>query len=218
MVAASLSLSVTWWSNFLPLPLPLPPCSVHFVILPALCPSLTLLALFPSLSVAQLVSPFCLFSLSHPLFSRDALKLLVFLLLCASLSKLLWTMHPGWSVLVSSSLSFFLCPSLHLFIQRGEKTRKRETKKRSEWEKMQAKVKREDEGETKTNKRIRGVKIVLRGYKLSFCQYPFLLAERGLVAVSSWCPASSGTAKLYKVDACCSCTDRKIFNSSNLDY
>lgn len=52
-------------------------------------------------------------------------------------------------------------------------------------EKIQAKVKREDEGETKTNKRIRGVKIVLRGYKLSFCQYPFLLAERGLVAASS---------------------------------
>lgn len=121
-------------------------------------------------------------------------------------------------------LSFSSCilsSSAHLciYLFREEKRQGRGRRRRGVNEKkIQAKVKREDEGETKTNKRIRGVKIVLRGYKLSFCQYPFLLAERGLVAVSSWCPASSGTAKLYKVDACCSCTDRKIFNSSNLDY
>lgn len=73
---------------------PPPPHSVHFVIFTlSHSPHLS-----GSLSVTQLVSPFCLFSLSHPLFSRDALKLLVFhppLRLALHRSKLLWTMCPG---------------------------------------------------------------------------------------------------------------------------
>lgn len=65
-----------------------------------------------SLSAALLVSPFCLFSLSRLVCSRDALKPLVFLLLllhlfgpARHLSKLLWTIYPGWSALLS-----FHCP------------------------------------------------------------------------------------------------------------
>lgn len=75
------------------------------------------------LLVAQLVRPFCLFSISHPLFSRDALKLLVFLLLSASLS--IWANCFGQSIQVGVSYFFSLLPlssshcpslpSLHLF-------------------------------------------------------------------------------------------------------
>lgn len=86
----------------------------HFVCLVSL-PTL----LLPS--VPQLVSPFRLFSLSRPVFSRDALKLLVFLLLlllhsALYLSKLLWMIHPGWSVLDSSHLLAFPPPPISTFI------------------------------------------------------------------------------------------------------
>lgn len=80
--------------------------------LPTLFFSPTLLALPPRLSVAQLVCPFCLFSLSHPLFSRDALKLLVFLLLSASLS--IWANCFGRCIQVGVSYFFFLLPRSHL--------------------------------------------------------------------------------------------------------
>lgn len=94
--------------------------SAHFVIFT------NTLSFFPSLSMWLCLSVhFACFSLSHPLFSRDALKLLVFhppLRLPLHRSKLLWTMCPGWSVLVSFSHlfslpSFLPWPSLHLFIQ-----------------------------------------------------------------------------------------------------
>lgn len=55
----------------------------------------------------------------------------------------------------------------------------------------EGRVKREEEGESKTNKRIKAGKIVLKGLKMSFCQYAFTPAERGLVAVSFRCPARS---------------------------
>lgn len=94
---------------------------------------------------------------------------------------------------------FFFCPFLHLFIYSDGKTRKRSEREREN----ERRVKREEEGESKTNKRIRGRKIVLKDLKLSFCQYALSSAKRGLEAVSSLCPASSGTAELHKVGVCC---------------
>lgn len=163
----------------------------------SLCPALPPLSIssLSSIPAAFLVSPFCLFSLSRLLFSRDALKLLVFLLLlllrpARHLSKLLWTMHPGWSGLLSfhrpSSLClrpFFLGPYLHLFIQKtgkgggggvgGEE---------------------EDEREIKTTRRIKKWrKWVLKEQKtLTYCPYSCdLLLKGGWVVFSFRCPVKS---------------------------
>lgn len=67
----------------------------------------------------------------------------------------------------------------------------------------------EEEGESKTNKRIKAEKIVLKDLKLSFCQYAFAPAKRGLVAVSFRCPANSSSAKLHKVGVCCPLYDER---------
>lgn len=62
-----------------------------------------------------------------------------------------------FSPLSPPSHPFFLCPTLHLFIQMGRQGRGANERE------SEGGVKREEEGEGKTNKRIRGGKIVLKG-------------------------------------------------------